>query len=101
MTTTQTELYLGWTNRETWATHLWITNDEGVYTTLRDIANGDEPVWEKADELYKLMEERNPLADEANIYSDLLSYALSRVNWEEIIENSMDLLDSEFHGGEE
>lgn len=28
--------YNGWTNRETWATALWIDNDEGMQETARD-----------------------------------------------------------------
>ena len=37
-----TETYQGWTNRETWAANLHLSNDEGLYTMTRElVATGD------------------------------------------------------------
>lgn len=58
------EEYNGWPNRETWAAHLWITNDEGSYN-----------YWcERAQELDKYR-----LADELKEYFESL--------WAELMEN--------------
>lgn len=32
--------FQGWTNRETWATALWISNDRGLYQQARDYVEG-------------------------------------------------------------
>ena len=32
--------YNGWSNRETWATKLWIDNDQGLYYYAKDMAGG-------------------------------------------------------------
>ena len=33
---TTDERYQGWTNRETWALNLWLSNDQGLYEMLRE-----------------------------------------------------------------
>ena len=38
-----TKTYNGWTNRATWNTALWLTNDEGIYRTMLSFF-GDEEI---------------------------------------------------------
>jgi hypothetical protein len=101
--------YNGWRNYETWAVALWLDNEEGSYRYWRDVA---QEIWDESDEseersvtggplfsrrevavqvlaerLKEEVEDGNPLADAASLYSDLLSAALSEVDWREIVEN--------------
>jgi hypothetical protein len=95
----------GWTNYETWAVHLWLTNEEGTYNYWREQAaflksdkgiaihasrneflNRDRiPPYYLAEQLKEEITEQAPLAT-ASVYSDLLGAALSEVNWNEIAE---------------
>jgi hypothetical protein len=81
--------YNGWKNYETWVTALWIDTDQCSYTESRDLIRGCTEVHEAADILKKWIEDTNPLNDQASLFSDLLSAALSEVDWFEIASNYM------------
>jgi len=48
---TSTDGHMGWTNKETWNTNLWMTNEESVYKLLRIIARKCYNVGELADNM--------------------------------------------------
>lgn len=89
--------YNGWSNYETWNVALWLGNDQGTYETCREMAR---ECYANAKAEYGLSREENAkcLLAEAlknmiregepelgpSTYSDLLSAAISDVNWYEI-----------------
>jgi hypothetical protein len=88
------EKYNGWTNYETWAVSLWIDNEESSYRYWRgeagryqhDIEDQLDAVRVLATQLKQEISDNAP-TDAPNVYSDLLTAALSDVNWAEIAEN--------------
>jgi len=101
--------YNGWTNYETWAVNLWNDNDQGSYTYWREQAGAHyenaadsesvhEGLWSRrsaarsklSDQIKEEFEDASPLADQANVYSDLLTAALGEVDWHEIAEHLLD-----------
>lgn len=92
--------YDGWTNYETWNVKLWLDNEQGTQELQKELAEQARrtpkvDVWTReettrftlADLLKDYVEENNPLADEASMYSDLMDAAFSEVNWQEIADN--------------
>lgn len=89
------EGYNGWTNYETWAVALWLDNEEGSYHHKAELA---DTAWEDAEgsstrkedaeitlghALKVWLEESMPDLG-GTLWSDLLSAAMSEVNWHEI-----------------
>jgi len=99
--------YNGYDNYPTWCYNLWQDNDEGNYHYIRELVNEVKEECEldydtnpyndiftlEQNINYKLQEalkdnfeENNPLINEASVYSDLLGWAVSNINWHEIAE---------------
>jgi hypothetical protein len=93
------EEYNGWTNRETWATNLWIDNERGIYERVQELAisandpaEKDSPISAKTcladaieelfDDAFSDIAEMN--AEGLNMLKDIGS--LYRVDWQEIAE---------------
>lgn len=91
---TNDERYNGWTNRETWAVALHITNDEGwqesVHEAIREaVAMSDEVTPSKAGEIIRDNVEGVLDGDEYDNHATALAIAkdigsLWRVDWREI-----------------
>lgn len=80
------EEYNGWTNRETWAAHLWITNDQGTDLEARRVVRAIEG-YRAEDTLAEWLDDmlfgEYPIADRDNWLRDIGS--LWRINWREIV----------------
>jgi hypothetical protein len=99
--------YNGWNNYETWNVALWIDNDQGSYSQRCEMAQQsydeaeasthltrkEEAASALARQLQDWIEEMNPLASEASLFSDLLGAALSEVDWYEIAQNFLEDVD--------
>ena len=82
-TETETKRYQGWANYETWAVHLWLSNEEDSYHAARAIADEHEDDWDRRHAFREWVTEMVEL-DEATLRSDLLGAALSEVDWQEV-----------------
>ena len=77
--------YNGWTNYETWLTHLWLTNDPGTDSAAREIAaEGTDALQEWVTDW---VTESIPAS---SLAADLIGAALCEVNWREIAESLLE-----------
>jgi hypothetical protein len=95
--------YNGWTNYETWVVNLWLDNDEGTQEMVKEwtldcikIAKGSHDPYttpeKKAvrllvESLKDWVDESNPTNETSSLYADLLSAAISSVNYYEIADH--------------
>ena len=103
--------YNGWTNYETWLVGLWLDNDQGtqefVRETVEEFARQDFPLddFERRigttsdDKRRRAVQEwlndyieegAESLLGESSLYSDLLTAALSEVDWRDLAEHYLD-----------
>lgn len=95
----------GWTNYETFAVYLWLSNDAGTFLFCRRLARecreaaptcpsvqahcwtpDEAPRFLLSDRLKEYFEGLSPLTDPGTVFADLLNSALAEVNWHEIAE---------------
>ena len=100
MTTETTDTtYNGWTNYETWLVNLWLSNDEGIWTMLVELASrtGSKTAFGFTSDRASVLADELPDFVNGYIYddtiepsglpADLIGAALSRVNWGEMAES--------------
>jgi hypothetical protein len=78
------EPYNGWTNYPTWDVYSWLSSDEATNGSIEAIARLAPNIYRTADAIKDYVEARNPLAAGASLYTDLLTWAIGLVNWDEI-----------------
>ena len=91
--------YNGWTNYETWNLALWLSNDSGSYDywteqaqdaydsaeAERSFSREENATLDLAKRLQSETEDQAP--EVSGFYADVLSAAISEVNWYEIAEH--------------
>src|SRR5579859_6347520 len=106
-TDTESKTYNGWTNYETWNAKLWIDNERSSYEYWRDQSRS---IFRRAvADQYNTQSERasHTLADQlksehedaipecSGMYADILSAAMSEINWDEIARSMIEDLEND------
>jgi len=79
--------YQGWHNYETWLVNLWLTNEQDTDAELKRICRRySYSEYQGAEAIREWVEDMNPLADDATMFSDLLRACLQDVDWAEIFQ---------------
>lgn len=87
--------YNGWSNYETWATALWLDNEEGSqYEASRIVRHNNIDDGSAAGALKEWVEEMRP-DEPASLFSDLLTSAMQEIDWQEIAEHFKDDTDDD------
>ena len=91
--------YNGYPNYQTWCVSLWIDNDYGTHHHFNDLALQvleDDTITHKtgalANRIREEIEENNPLANAASMWTDLMGHAMSSTRWWVIAENILEFV---------
>ncbi len=101
--------YNGWSNYETWNVALWVGNEQYTERESRTMAQDaydnavacgtftrmERASIDLAERLKDWIEDQNPLANDSSMWSDLVSAALSEMNWHEWAESLLSDVDQE------
>jgi hypothetical protein len=80
--------YNGWSSYQTWVVNLWM-GESGTF--FDEMAEEFDSPYDFAQWLKEYHEEFSPIpSDEASVYSDLMGWSLSAVNWDEIAHHYFD-----------
>jgi hypothetical protein len=88
--------YNGWTNYETWAANLWLTNDEGGYNWLVEAAeecvkdadgDKDDAAQDLASRIESFHDDFYP--EVSGLFADLLRSAFDAIDWREIADSAV------------
>jgi len=83
--------YAGHTNYATWATILWLTNDQPTYKEAHRIANRADDHYTAADELRTYTIDLTGADDlPPSLAADLLQSALGSVDWLDVLDSLRD-----------
>ena len=88
--------YQGWTNYETWAVSLWLSNDESSYHYWRERTQDIIPDDGSKETVVGILagylkEEHETFMPEVEgVWSDLLTHAVQQVDWHEIAKGWVD-----------
>lgn len=84
--------YNGWSNCETWCVVITFDNDKDSYDYWREVVRNvidnekeEEQVWKLAVKIKEKLEDEKP--EDIGIYGDLLSAAISEIDFNEIAES--------------
>lgn len=85
--------YQGWKNYPTWAIQLWLFNDQATYnfwvSQAKAYQGQEGGKWKLADAIKESLETDSPFEDSkrtADVYNDLLTWAISQADYGEIAE---------------
>ena len=77
--------YNGWANYETWRVNLWLSDiDKSSYFAARAVAHDAHDENDAAERFKEFVQDMMPEAVNGTMYADLISAALSEVDWLEI-----------------
>lgn len=82
--------YNGWYNYETWVCALWLQNDQGSCNYWEEMTNGCDSVYDLSKMIEEEVKDNDPTNDQASMYADLMSAAISEINFHEIANHFWD-----------